>query len=84
MPVTHEYVVDEEWETDLEPGSWYRIVDKVRPRIIHGYVFIPKRGEADYRYVDGSKLKVKAPETAGVKKAWQAAIGLFRERAVAP
>lgn len=57
MPeVKASFKVDGVWETSLEPGTWYRIIDGERPRIICGYVFVPEQGKADFRSVDGKIL----------------------------
>lgn len=77
-PAVAAYAVDLAWETDLEPGEWFRIVDASKPRLIKGFVFVPARGPIDYREVDGKKLSARAPETAGLVRAWEGAISVHR------
>ena len=68
------YEVDHEWETELEPGTWYRIVKGDNPHIIAGYVFVPPRGATDYRDVDGTKLSKANRDHREMVPQWDAAI----------
>ncbi len=69
------YAVSRAWTTDLEPGTWYEIVQADRPQIIAGFVFMA--GQADYRGVDGKPLtREELRNTAG----WLAAVIAYRKQ----
>lgn len=58
------YAVGRRWQTDLEPGDWYEIVYDDEKRLIAGFVFVPRRGKAQYREADGKIIPDARADTA--------------------